>query len=504
MEAYDELLAKMKEIIILRSATGVIRWDMETYMPPKGITLRSEQLAQLGKMLHRMNTDPRVGELLEKIEKNPKNLSDVQNRNAFIVRRDYDKETKIPEDLVARLAKQYAISVETWKKAKAANDWKMFQPELQKMVDLSRERSEIEAKVKGIPNLYDSMLDEFERGLTSAQVTKVFSEMRDRLVPLSKKCAAASKDLDTSFLSRKVPFEVQRKIAVDLSNLIGYDIVSDQAGGRIDEVEHPFTTGYYDDVRITVKYHEEDVASAIFAILHEGGHALYEQNLNPEWKYTPVGQNASYGIHEAQSRFIENMIGLSPEFLRFYLPRLNELTGGIFSDVDEASYIKGMNLVKPSLIRIEADEVTYSLHIIIRFEIERDLFSGAITVSELPQVWNEKYKEYLGIDVPDDTNGVLQDTHWASGYYGYFPSYALGNIYDGMLLEQLNKDIPNWLTKIEKGDLLPSIEWMAKNVHIESALYDPADLMEKITGSRLTADPFLKYVENKYSSIFGF
>ncbi|MHA2159448.1 MAG: hypothetical protein ACXABE_11155, partial [Candidatus Thorarchaeota archaeon] len=226
MEAYDELLARMKEIIILGSATGVVRWDMETYMPPKGIMLRSEQLSQLGKMLHRMSTEPRVGELLEKIEKKSKDFSEVQNRNASIIRRDYDKETKIPEDLVARLAKQRAISVETWKKAKAANDWKMFQPELQKMVDLSRERSEIEANVKGIPILYDSMLDEFERGLTSAQVTKVFREIRDRLVPLSKKCAAASKDLDASFLSRKVPIDVQEKIAIDLCNLMGYDVVS--------------------------------------------------------------------------------------------------------------------------------------------------------------------------------------------------------------------------------------------------------------------------------------
>lgn len=504
MEAYDELMKRMKELILLGSAAGVVRWDMETYMPPKGIILKSEQLSQMGKMLHRMGTDPKVGELLGIVEKNSRDLSDVQNRNVFIIRREYDKETKIPEDLVARIAKQQAISVETWKKAKAANDWKLFKPELQKMFDLSRERSEIEAKVKGIPNLYDSMLDEFERGLTSSQVTKVFSELRNRLVPLSKKCAKVSKELDTSFLSRKVPIDIQRKLATDLSNLIGYDTVSEQAGGRIDEVEHPFTTGYYDDVRITVKYHENDVASAIYAILHEGGHALYEQNLNPEWRYTPIGRNASYGIHEAQSRFIENMIGRSPEFLRFYLPRFNKLTEGAFSDIDEATYIKAMNLVKPSLIRIEADEVTYSLHIIIRFEIERDLFSGKVSVSELPQVWNEKYKEYLGLDVPDDTNGVLQDTHWASGYYGYFPSYALGNIYDGMFLEQINKDVPNWLKKVEKGDLLQSLEWMTKHVHRESALYDPADLMEKITGSKLSAEPFLNYIENKYSSIYDF
>jgi len=503
MEAYDELMGRMKEYILLGSATQLIHWDLETYMPPKGMMLRSEQLSQLYKILHRTSTNPEIGQLLEKIEKASNELNEVQNRNVFITRREYDKETKVPEELVARLGKQQVISVETWKKAKAANDWKLFEPELQKMVDLSRERSEIEAEVKGIPILYDSMLDEFERGLTSNQVTKFFKELRNRLVSVTKKCADASKELDTSFLSRKIPIETQRKIATDIATLIGYDTVTDQAGGRIDEVEHPFTMGYYDDVRITVKYFEDNVSSAIYAILHEGGHALYEQNFNQDWKYTPVGSNASYGTHEAQSRFIENMIGRSPEFLRFYLPKLNEQTGGVFSDVDEVTFIKAMNLVKPSLIRIEADEVTYSLHIIIRFEIEKALFSDKISVSELPQIWNEKYREYLGLEVPDDTNGVLQDTHWASGYYGYFPSYALGNIYDGMFLKKINKDIPDWLSNVEKGDLLPSIDWMKQNVHRKAALYDPADLMEKITGSKLSAGPFLDYIEKKYSTIFN-
>ncbi|MFX1483219.1 MAG: carboxypeptidase M32 [Promethearchaeota archaeon] len=504
MEAYETLMKRMKEYLLVGTSIGLIQWDMETYMPPKGIELRSEQLSFLNTILHRIGTDPEIGQLLEKLESASKELNEVQNRNTFIIRREYDKETKIPEELVARLAKQQAISVETWKKAKAANDWKKFQPELQKMVDLSREVAKIEAEVKGIPNLYDSMLDEYERGMTSDQVTKVFSELRTKLVPLTKKCADASKDVDTSFLHREVPIETQRKMATDLTELMGYDTVSQQAGGRIDEVEHPFTTGYYDDVRITVKYHEDNVTSALFAILHEGGHALYEQNLNPDWKYTPVGTSASYGIHESQSRFVENMVGRSPEFLRFYLPKINRFTNGIFSDIDDTSFIKAVNMVKPSLIRIEADEVTYSLHIIIRYEIERDLFLEKLTVSELPHVWNEKYEEYLGVEVPNDTDGVLQDTHWGSGLYGYFPSYALGNVYDGMFLERLNKDVPDWLKKVKKGDISPPINWMSKNVHFLSALYDPADLLEKATGRKLTAKPFIEYLEKKYANIFGF
>jgi carboxypeptidase Taq len=242
----------------------------------------------------------------------------------------------------------------------------------------------------------------------------------------------------------------------------------------------------------------------IYAILHESGHALYEQNLNPDWKYRVLGTAASYGIHESQSRFIENMIGRSSEFIEYYLPRLNEFTKNAFAGIDVMDFTRAMNLVEPSLIRIEADEVTYSLHIIIRFEIERDLFSDKITVDELPQVWNEKYGEYLGIEVPSDTKGVMQDTHWASGLMGYFPSYALGNVYDGMFLEVVDRDLPAWRDDAAKGNVLPPIDWMKKNVHVKSSLYDPADLAEKVTGKKMTAKPFLEYVEEKYGMLLGF
>jgi len=504
MQEYDRLLEIEKELKLLDSVSSIVSWDLETYMPPKGLMLRSEQLGLLRKVIHRMATSSEVGQLLEKNEKSTNSLNDEQNRNVHLFRRGYDAFTKIPEALVGQLAKQRAISVEIWKKAKATNNWKLFKPELEKMVELSRKRSEIISEVRGIPILYDSMLDEFERGITSAKISEVFGDLREKLVPLARKCAEASKDVDTSFLKKKVPIDVQRKIAKDLTNIVGYDISTDHAGGRIDEVEHPFTTGYFDDVRITVKYHEDNVSSMVYAILHESGHALYEQNLNHEWMYQMIGEAASYGLHESQSRFVENMIGRSSEFISFYLPRLNELTGGAFSGIKLADFNKAMNLVEPSLIRIEADEVTYSLHIIIRFEIERDLFSNKITVSELPQIWNERYEKYLGLKVPDDTRGVLQDTHWASGYYGYFPSYALGNIYDGLLLEKLDNDEPNWLSEIAKGNTKPALNWLSKNVHYYGSLLDPADLLKKITGKEMTAAPYLNYLQKKYSNLFGF
>ena len=499
MEAYEKLLAKGKEIILLQTAGGVLGWDLETNMPPRGLMLRSEQLGLIRQISHRMTVDPEMGKLIETIEKDADALNEAQRRNLYLARRSYDALTKVPEDLVGKLAKQRAISVETWKKAKAANDWKMFQPELEKMVDLSRQYSEILAEVRDIPILYDAMLDQFERGMRSVDVSRIFGELRDKLVPLTSKCAEASNNVDTSFLEKPVPIEIQRKIATDLATIVGYDTVTEKAGGRIDEVEHPFTTGYFDDVRITVHYHEDNVSSAIYAILHESGHALYEQNLNQEWKFQPLGEAASFGIHESQSRFIENYIGRSPQFIKYYLPRLNDFTGGLYSGINVDNFTKATNIVKPSLIRIEADEVTYSLHIIIRYEIERDLFSDKISISELPQIWNERYEEYLGVKVPDDKDGVMQDTHWASGYYGYFPSYAMGNVYDGMWYERLNKDEPNWLAEVGKGNTKPAIDWMIKNVHSKSSLFDPGDLVEKITGKKTTAAPYLDYLEKKYS-----
>jgi carboxypeptidase Taq len=310
--------------------------------------------------------------------------------------------------------------------------------------------------------------------------------------------------LNTDFLRKKIPVKIQEKITANLSELIGYDVTSDKAGGRLDETEHPFTTGYYDDVRVTLHYHEDNLFSAVFAMLHEGGHALYEQNLNPDWKYQPLGLAASYGIHESMSRYVENMIGRSSQFWKYYLPKLNDYTDNAFAGIPENDFIKSINLVRPSKIRIEADEVTYSLHIIIRFEIEQDLFAGKIEISELPHIWNEKYKEYLGVDVEHDAEGVMQDTHWASGYYGYFPSYALGNVYDGMWLEKMNSDIPQWLDDIANGNLMAAIQWLTDNVHCKNNLYDPKDLAEHITGKTITSKPFLEYLENKYSTLFGF
>jgi carboxypeptidase Taq len=506
ISSYKKLMEKVKNLFILESAADIVHWDMETKMPPKAVRLRSLQLSMLSRIGHKMSTDPEIGKLLEEIKRHPEydSLNTVQKRNLYLTKKHYDEQTKLPEELVAETAKQQAITIDIWKKAKAAKKYSIFKPELEKLVDLRKKAAEILMEVKKTATPYDALIDIFEPKMTAESISKVFAELREGLVSLIRKCEAAPKQPDISILKRRVPIDIQRKIAESLAEFIGYDIKSKEAGGRIDETEHPFTTGYYDDVRITTHYHEDNFASSIFSTLHEGGHALYEQNLNREWIFQPVGTACSSGFHESQSRSVENIVGRSREFWIYLLPKLKELTGSIFSNVDLDRFVHAVNQVKPSKIRIESDEVTYCLHIIIRFNLERDLFANKITVAELPQIWNQSYKENLGVDIENDSEGVTQDTHWASGLFGYFPSYALGNIYSGQILATMEKDLPDWKTQISSGNFQNIKQWLAKNVHNYGDLYDPADFIQKITGEELSVKPYFNYLYKKYSKLYGF
>jgi carboxypeptidase Taq len=275
------------------------------------------------------------------------------------------------------------------------------------------------------------------------------------------------------------------------------------ACGRVDETEHPFTSGCYDDVRITTHYHLNNFTSSMFSVLHETGHAIYEHNINTDWKYQPIGSTCSYGIHESQSRFYENLIGRSREFWTSFLPQV-KVAAPMLEGVGVDDYVRAINRVERSKIRIEADEVTYSIHIIIRFEIERDLFEGKISIDELPVVWNQKYADYLGVKVENDSEGLMQDTHWASGLYGYFPSYALGNIYDGQIIAAITKAIPDWRHQLTQGNLQNVNTWLKQNIHSKGDLYDPEELIELATGSTLNANAFLAYLTEKYGQLYGF
>jgi carboxypeptidase Taq len=504
--SYKKLMEKVKNLAILLSTESIVYWDMETMMPPKAVRLRSQQLELLSRVEHKMGTDPEIGTLLEEIMGQPgyDKLDYVQKRNVYLTKKQYDEQTKLPEELVAETAKQQAITVDVWKKAKAAKNFSMFKPELEKLVELRKKAAEILMEVKKTATPYDALIDIFEPKMTAKAITKVFDELREGLVSLLRKCEASKKQPDISILKSKVPIDTQRKISKALAEFVGYNVESKEAGGRIDETEHPFTTGYYDDVRITTHYFEDYFASSLFSVLHEAGHAIYEQNLKQDWMYQPVGSSCSAGFHESQSRFVENIIGRSRKFWVYFLPKLREVTGNILSNVDLDKFVHAINEVKPSKIRVEADEVTYCLHIIVRFNIERDLFAGKIMVKELPEIWNRSYKDYLGVDIENDSEGVMQDTHWASGLYGYFPSYALGNIYSGQILATMEKDLPNWRKQIEKGNFDPVKNWLVKNVHNYGNLYDPPELVRKIAGKELSVKPYLNYLNQKYSKLYGF
>ena len=505
-KAYSSLMGKARELVILQSMGAIVYWDMETKMPPKGIGLRSQQLALLQQIGHRMLTDPENGKLIDEIVNHAgyEDLDQLRKRNVHLAKKEYDEATKLPEELVVETARQSALTVDVWKKAKAARDWAMFKPDLEKLFELRVKAADILMDVKGTETPYDALIDIYEPKMTAETISKVFDEMREGLVDVIGKCRDAPRQPETAFLSKKVPLDAQVEIAEAIADIIGYDVKSEKAGGRIDETEHPFTTGYYDDVRITTHYYEDRFSSSVFSTLHEGGHALYEQNLPGDWMYQPVGTGCGMGIHESQSRFVENMVGRSPEFWTYFLPRLKGMTGDALSGVSLDNFVHAINKVEPSKIRVEADEVTYGLHIIIRFEIERDLFAGKLTIDELPGVWNEKYREYLGVKVEHDSEGVMQDTHWAGGSYGYFPSYALGNLYGGMMLDRMEGDLPGWRGRVAMGGFAEAGGWLAENVHRHGNLHDPADLIRLITGEDLTVEPFLRYLDDKYSKLYGY
>jgi len=503
---YKKLMEKAKDIAVFQSTEAIIQWDMETMMPPKAINLRSQQLALLSGIEHKMTTDPEIGKLMESAmrDRNYDRLNEVQKRNLYLIKKTYDEQTKLPMELVVAMAKQRAITIDTWKKAKAAKNFAMFKPELEKLVDLQKKAAEILMKVKETSTPYDALIDIFEPKMSAKDITKVFDELREGSVSLLKRIEKAPRQPDVSVLKRKVPIDMQRELAKALAEAVDYDVTSKQSGGRIDETEHPFTTGYYDDVRITTHYYEDMFASSIFSVLHEAGHAMYEQDLKSEWMYQPVGSGCSSGFHESQSRFVENMIGRSREFWVGFMPKMKKITGKTLADLDLDKFVHAINQVTPSKIRVEADEVTYCLHIIIRFNIERDLFADKIEVKELPQIWNQAYKDYLGVKIEDDSEGVMQDTHWASGYYGYFPSYALGNIYAGQLLATMEKDLPDWRKQLEKGNFKPAKQWLIKNVHSQGNVYDPPMLIKRITGKELIVKPYMNYLNQKFSTLYSF
>ncbi|WP_239614335.1 carboxypeptidase M32 [Cohnella mopanensis] len=477
---------------------GVVYWDMRTGAPRKGIELRSEAVGALSSESFKLSTSDEMGELLAKLNE-PElqaELSEIDRRLVAETSKEYERNRKIPPELYREYVVLTSQAESAWEEAKENNDFAGFVPYLEKIIAINRQFIELWG-VKTTP--YDTLLDMYEPGLTTVELDRLFGELRARLVPLAEQIANSSNKPNTSFLEGTFDKEAQKKFSKLILKDMGYDFEA----GRLDESVHPFATGLsIGDVRITTRYLPDDITSALFGTIHEGGHALYEQNINPELARTTLSTGTSMGIHESQSRLWENIVGRSLGFWTRYLPDLKEHFPGQLDGVTAEEFYRGINVVQPSLIRIEADELTYNLHIMIRYEIEKMLFNENLNPRDLPEVWNKKYSEALGITPDNDSEGVLQDVHWSGGAFGYFPSYSLGNMYGAQMMDVARRKLPHLDDQIAAGQLLPLKEWLTEQVYQYGKLLQPAEIIERISGKPLQSSYLCDYLENKYREIY--
>jgi carboxypeptidase Taq len=487
------LRAASLELYALKSAAGLLGWDQETFMPPKGGAARAESQAVLGTLLHQKQTSETMRKLLESAEAGPLSARDAAL--ARELRRDHEMARKIPEELATELARATSLSQQAWAKARAQNAPGDFFPWLQKMVELKRR----EADCLGyVDTPYDALLDQFEPGSRAAVIRPVLKKLREGLVPLLGRILdkhASASGLKPSWGGRTVPVDQQKAFNERLLRDMGFDLEA----GRLDASAHPFTQGMAPgDVRLTTRYREDDWLNAVFSTLHEGGHGLYEQGLpEAEWG-NPLGEAASLSIHESQSRFWENRVGRSRAYWERYLPVAQEYFGAALAGAGVDEVLREVNAVRPSFIRVEADEATYNLHILLRFQLEEALFSGALEVDGLSEAWNDGMEKMLGIRPPDAARGFLQDVHWSCGLFGYFPTYTMGNLYAAQLGVALEREQGSIDAKVRAGDLASMREWLREKIHRHGREFPAAELAKRATGEELNPEYFLKYLEGKY------
>lgn len=492
---YDLFRSRLRRIADLSYASAVLNWDQETYMPPKGAELRSQQLATLSGITHEMITDPTLGKLIRELVADT-SLNDVEKRNVQETLRGYEKNLKYSTAFVENMSVAVSNAFQSWDKARKANDFSIYQPYLEKLVELKREESEL-LGYEAHP--YDAQLDQYEPGARTAALDVVFSDVREQLQGLLKEIAAAKQN-DDSVMHQLFPKDRQWDFGIALLKQMGYDFDA----GRQDISSHPFTTNFSpEDVRVTTRINEHNLAEMIWSCIHEGGHALYEQGIPASEYGLPSGEYLSLGIHESQSRLWENNVGRSLPYWQHNFALLQHYFPQQLANCDAMQFYKAMNKVTPSLIRTNADELTYHFHVLIRYEIEKALFEGKIKVAELPEYWNARYKEYLGIDVPSNDKGVLQDIHWSHGSFGYFPTYSLGSFYAAQFYDAAAKAIPNLEEQIAAGQLLPLLEWLRTNIHRHGKTYSADELCTRVTGSTLDFRYFMAYARKKYTPLYN-
>jgi carboxypeptidase Taq len=495
MSALAELKNYIGEMVELQAAAAIAHWDARTYMPERGVETRARVTGKLSRLAFERLVSPKFGELLAQAEKELDSASEVERAMVRMGKRDYERAKAIPPDFYQKFVELCTRAESVWEKAKAQANFELFRPYLAEIVDMVREMARM-IGYKEHP--YDALLEEYEPGMTTAQVAEILRGLREKLVPFVREL------LDRGTPPPPIPagkyrIPSQKALCREALETIGYDF----SAGRLDDSAHPFTIGLGPgDTRVTNRYNEAEPFSALYGALHEGGHALYDQGIPAELFWLGLSGGASYGIHESQSRFWENQIGRSLAFWEFFKPKLSRRFR-VFAQKNPEEIFRMVNKVEPSLIRVEADEVTYNLHICLRFELELGLIEGKIKVEELPERWNAAMKEYLGVVPPDDAKGVLQDVHWSGGSFGYFPSYALGNLYAAQFMEALRADLPDLWENVGKGNTAPILSWLREKIHRFGRMYFPGELCEKVTGKKLSPEPFLQYIQEKYSAVYG-
>ena len=498
-EKLDQLKEILGEVTDLRNASAVLGWDQQVNMPPGGAEARGNQLATLGKLAQIKFTSDEVGKLLDELKVEYAGADPGSDDDAALVRvtaRDYDKAVRVPPEFVAESAIVTTKAHEAWMEARQKSDFSIFQPHLEKVVDL------VKKYITFFPpadHPYDTLLDDFEPGMKTADVKVIFDSLRPKQVKLIK-AISRSKQVKDDFLRKKYNEKKLWDFGVNVVTKFGYD----WNNGRQDKAPHPFCTSFgLNDVRITTRIETDHPTPMLFSTMHETGHALYDGGSHPSYERTPLMGGASLAIHESQSRMWENLVGRSMPFWEHFYPEFKKTFPAQLDGVSLKSFYKAINKVEPSLIRVNADEATYNLHIMLRLELEIEMVEGKVAVKDLPEIWNTRMKEYLGITPPNDALGVLQDIHWSGGAIGYFSTYALGNLVSAQLWEKINKDIPDLDEQIRKGRFDALLTWLREKVHVHGRKFDPQDLVQKVTGSKIDSVPYVRYLTKKYSEVYG-
>jgi carboxypeptidase Taq len=492
-DALSQLRSRLEELRDLESAASVLGWDQRTIMPRAGAFHRSRHLALLQRLAHEQLVAPETARLLDEAAPLLDSLDPDSDDAALLrwTRRMYDKAVRVPPELVSEMARASSESAQVWVESKAASDFSRFLPALERNLDLRHRYVEC---FEPREEPYDILLDDYEPEMETAEVRRIFDEIKPELVPLIRE--QAERDVDDSFLYGDFPVDRQEALAHELVALFG----TRPDTWRIDPTEHPFAGGAgIDDIRITTHYYPDHLDS-FFSIAHEYGHGIYEHQIPRSLATLPIGSGASLGLHESQSRLWENLVGRSVPFWRFFYPRLREVFPEQFGGVELERFHAAINKVQPSLIRIQADEVTYGMHVILRFELEQDLINGRLEPRDLPQAWNAKMWDYLGVEVPDDAHGVLQDMHWSAGLIGYFATYLLGTVMSVQIWEKADADLDGLDEQMERGELAPLREWLGEHVHALAAKYPPQETLRRATGSTIDAKPYLAYLQRKFGA----